>query len=174
MILIAAVAGLRISEVLALQPRDLDAAAQTLSVKRRYYRGDVDEPKSESSRRTRFVGPLMAMLERQAEGKKPDAFLFCREDGLPPDARDLQISVWKPAAERAGCYHVGFGPHVFRRLNITLRQHCGATAIEAMRGAGHSSLSQTWLYTIDDDGRERDQVNKLWERIKPGDNDNKA
>lgn len=30
----------------------------TLTVQRRWYRGDLDEPKSEASRRTRQIGPL--------------------------------------------------------------------------------------------------------------------
>jgi len=59
-ILIAAVAGLRISEILGLQIQDLDYKAQTLTVRRRVYRGEVDTPKTESSKRTRYVGPLIA------------------------------------------------------------------------------------------------------------------
>ena len=174
-ILIAAVAGLRISEILGLQIQDLDYKAQTLTVRRRVYRGDVDVPKTETSKRTRYVGPLMEPLAQQAADRKPEAFLFTREDGMPPDARDLQQHVFRPAAEKAGCYHEGFGMHVFRRLNVTYRQQVGATPIEAMRGAGHSSLNQTWLYTVDDAEREKEQVERLWDRIKPKvENDAKA
>jgi integrase len=167
MVLIAVVAGLRVSEVLGLQPRDMDIDSQALTVCRRYYRGDVDEPKTEASQRVRFIGPLAGMLAQHARGKKPDAFLFAQADGQPPDPRDLQRYCFRPAAKAVGLYQGGFGMHTFRRLNITWKQQCGATPIEAMRSAGHTSLSQTWLYTITDMEREKEQVAKLWDRIKP-------
>jgi Phage integrase, N-terminal SAM-like domain len=54
----AVVAGLRVSEVLGLQVGDIDVRAETLHVERRQHRGDIDDPKSESSRRVRQVGAL--------------------------------------------------------------------------------------------------------------------
>lgn len=60
MILTALVAGLRISEICGLQWRDIDFKAATLTVQRRWYRGDLDEPKTEASKRTRQIGPLAA------------------------------------------------------------------------------------------------------------------
>jgi integrase len=167
MVLTAALAGLRVSEVLGLQAGDIDPVAQTLTVRRRWYRDDLDEPKTESSKRTRYVGPLAAMLAQAKSSDNNRAFLFARENGDPPDGRHLQQHVFRPAAEKAGCYHPGFGIHCFRRLHITWRQQVGATPIEAMRGAGHSSLALTWLYTLDDDAREKKQVEKLRKRIQP-------
>src|SRR5438046_7269862 len=62
--------------------------------------------------------------------------------------RDLQQHVFRPAAEAVKIYHPGFGMHVFRRLNITWRQHAGASPFEAQKAAGHARPSTTWMYTI--------------------------
>jgi integrase len=166
--LTAIVSGFRVSEVLGLQVRDLDYNAQTVTIARRWHRGDLDDPKTDSSRRCRVVGPLIFELQRQAEGRQPDGFLFTNAlDGQPHDDRQLQRLVWKPAAEHAGIYHLGFGMHSFRRLNITWRQQAGATSIEAMQHAGHSSVNMTFLYSITDQQREREQVERMWLRLLP-------
>jgi len=113
-------------------------------------------------------GSLIELLLRQA-GKKPrEAYLFARENGLPPDDRDLQQHVFRPTAKKVGIYHPGFGMHSFRRLNISRRQEVGATPFEAMRAAGHANVSTTWLYTVTDAAREKKQVARLWERLAGG------
>ncbi|MEN6603727.1 MAG: tyrosine-type recombinase/integrase [Bryobacteraceae bacterium] len=165
MVLVAVVAGLRVSEVLGLKPSDIDGVKETLEIRRRWHRGDIDVPKSEASKRVRQIGPLAGDLLRLAHGIKSDEFLFARSDGNPPDDRDLQQHVFRPAAKAVGIYFQGFGMHTFRRLNISWRQEVGATPFEAMRAAGHASPSTTWLYTITDQERERQQVCRILDRI---------
>ena len=55
--------------------------------------------------------------------------------------------------------------HVFRCLNITWRQHAGASPFEAQKAAGHARPSTTWMYTITDDEREEQHVDWIWKRI---------
>ena len=141
-------------------------AIETLRVERRWNRGDVDEPKTENSKRTRQIGSLAVELLAWAGNKHPEAFIFQRDGGNPPDDRDLQQHVWRPAAETAGIYHKGFGMHTFRRLNVTWRQHAGATPTEAQKAAGHSSLDMTLLYTQNDQARGREHVSQIMGRIK--------
>lgn len=167
----AVVAGLRISEVLGLQIRDIDVRAETLHVERRQHRGDIDDPKSESARRVRQVGTLAHELIRFAGSRGPEEFIFLRIDGRLLDDRDLQQHVFRPAAETAGIYFEGFGMHTFRRLNVTWRQEVGATPIEAQKAAGHASIEMTFLYTQTDDAREREHVNRILDRLKPGSNE---
>jgi integrase len=164
-VITAVVAGLRVSEVLGLQPGDIDARGKTLRVERRQHRGDIDDPKSESSRRTRQIGSLTQELLRYAEGKAPDEFIFQRKGGRLLDDRDLQQHVFRPAARAAGVYHEGFGMHTFRRLNVTWRQEVGATPIEAQKAAGHASLDMTYLYTQTDEAREREHVDRILQRL---------
>jgi hypothetical protein len=85
--------------------------------------------------------------------------------GNPPDDRDLQQHVFRPAATAVKIYHAGFGMHSFRRLNITWRQHAGASSIEAQKAAGHARASTTWMYTIEDGERERQHVAWIHEQL---------
>jgi len=165
MVMLAVVAGLRVSEVLGLKPSDIDAANQTIKIRHRWHRGDVDVPKTEASRRVRQIGPLADELLRFSRGKNEGEFLFARADGNPPDDRDLQQHVFRPAAKAVGMYFEGSGMHTFRRLNISWRQEVGATPFEAMRAAGHTAPDTTWLYTITDQEREREHLQRIWGRL---------
>ena len=170
-VITAVVAGLRVSEVLGLQPGDIQAEKETLHVERRQHRGDVDDPKTEAAQRTRQIGSLARELLAYAGGIQPDEFIFRRKDGRLLDDRDLQQHVFRPAAEAVGIYHEGFGMHTFRRLNVTWRQEAGATPIEAQKAAGHASLDMTFLYTQTEEAREREHVGRILERLnasKPG------
>jgi integrase len=172
--LTAIASGMRVSEVLGLEPDDIDLFERTVDIDRGWCRGDHGPTKTKQSERKRYIGPLAAQLLEIGRGKK---FIFGRTgkdrygrpgDGNPPDDRDLQQHVWRPAAEAVGIYHPGFGMHVFRRLYVTWRQEAGATPLEAMKGAGHSKVDTTLLYTITDEERERQQVDWILERIMGG------
>ena len=163
-VLTACTLGLRVSEVLGLEPEDLNPLNRTLQVVRRWHRGDMGPTKSAKSRRPLQIGPLAELLTEVGRDKQ---YIFEREPGLPPDDRDLQQHVFRPAAKAVGIYHEGFGMHVFRRLNISWRQEVGATPFEAMRAAGHTKPDTTWLYTISDEARERAHVEAIWQRLMP-------
>jgi len=163
-VLTAVATGLRISEILGLRRSDIDG--ESLSATRTWGRGQVLPVKSAASRRTRQIGPLADRLLGFAASKRLNDFVFARSNGNPPDDRDLQQYVFRPAAEVAGIYHPGFGMHEFRRLNITWRQEAGATVFEAQKAAGHARPSTTWIYTITDDvERERGHVNAILGRL---------
>jgi integrase len=166
-VLTAIASGLRISEILGIQPCDVDGANQTIKVARGWRRGNVVEPKSEASKRIRKIGALAEELLRFANGKADDQFIFGRADrnGEPPDDRDLQQHVFRPTAESVGIYRPGFGMHTFRRLNITWRQEAGATPFEAQKAAGHAQPSTTWMYTITDSEREQAHVEAILDRL---------
>ena len=164
-VLIAFGTGLRISEVLGLQWRDIDLNNGTLTVSRRFYRGDLDEPKTEHSKRVRQLGPLTEEFRRRHSNQAQERFVFIGDDGhMPPDERDLLRWPLRPLLKRLGLYYPGFGWHAFRRQNVTWRQQEGATPLEAMRAAGHTRVDTTMLYTLTDAEREREQVEKMFAR----------
>lgn len=163
-VLTAIASGLRISEILGLEPADIDPAAETLQVARGWVRGEFGPTKSAASKRVREIGPLAQLLAELGRGKH---YIFEREPGLPPDDRDLQQHVFRPAAEAIGIYFEGFGMHTFRRLNISWRQEAGATPFEAQKAAGHASPLTTWNYTITDRERERGHVETILARVMP-------
>lgn len=166
MILIAALAGLRISEVLGLQWRDIDFEAGELAVNRSWYRGTVND--TEEGRRVQRARVLMPEFRRRYPGPQArEQYVFLGDDGrTPPDERDILRYELRPALKRLGLYYPGFGWHAFRRANVTLRQTVGgASAIEAQKGAGHSSLDMTMLYTVTDAEREQEQVSKVYDYL---------
>lgn len=168
LMVMAAIAGaMRVSEVLGLQGRDIDVARGAVMVWRRWHRGDVDVPKSQASEVERYVGAELSRdLAELAEG---EAWLFARPDtGEPPDDRDLQQHVFRPAAEAAGCYFAGFGMHTFKRMSVTLRQRAGATPLEAMVRAGHADLRTTMRYTIVDRYREAEILTGMLKMVGMG------
>lgn len=163
--------GLRISEVLGLRWSDIDLQAGTLTVRRRWYRGDLlEETKSHAGARTLQLGSFLTdqFRRRKGESTLPVDFVFRdpAKPQQPPDDRELLGNYFRPIIKRLGFYYEGFGWHAFRRQNITLRQHFGATPLEAMRAAGHASLDMTLLYTLTDPTRERQQIDAMFAAIQ--------
>jgi integrase len=163
--------GLRISEALGLRWSDVDLAAGTIAIRRRWYRGDLGEDgdtKSAAGERKLQLGRALAdeFKQRNPGVHRHGEFVFLGDDGrLPPDDRDLLRECFRPVVKRLGLWYKGFGWHAFRRQNVTWRQHAGATPTEAMRAAGHSSMDMTLLYTLSDAERERSQVDAMFERL---------
>lgn len=164
--------GLRISETLGLRWSDIDFHAKTITVQRRWYRGDLSEEgetKSDASNATMQLGPsmLQEFQNRFPGNHRRGQFVFVGEDGhAPPDDRDLLREEFRPVLRKLKLYYSGFGWHAFRRLHITWRQQIGgATPLEAQRAARHSSLDMTYLYTLSDANRETAQQQAMFDKL---------
>lgn len=165
--------GLRISEILGLKWQDIDFAEKTLTVCRRWYRGDAnEETKSEASAATiRLAAPMVAEFAKRYPGPHKRAqYVFLGDDGhVPPDDRDILRQEFRPVLKRLGLYYPGFGWHALRRAHITYRQSLGgATPLEAQRAARHASLDMTLLYTLSDVERETMQQQRMWDALLGG------
>ncbi len=140
--------GARISEVLGLQWKHVDLDGGWILIRQRWYRGDLDETKSERGKRDLPVGYLVKDLKAAYPGPgNRDRFVFDRGDGEPYDDRALLKDFLRPAAKELGIYFQGFGFHSLRRSNITRLQAVGASAIEAQIHAGHAKPDMTAEYT---------------------------
>lgn len=170
MILTAFLTGLRISEVCGLQWQDIDLDRGTLTVKRRWYRGDLDEPKTPTSKRKLELGPLAVEFRNRYPGPhEAHRFIFSDDGKTPVDERDILRFELRPILKRLGVYVDGMGWHAFRRTHVTMRQTVGgAVALEAMAAAGHSDVSTTAIYSLLSPERDREQVSAMFDHLMSG------
>jgi len=104
----------------------------------------------DNSRRPLTLGYLVDRYRQRAGHTKrdPKEFVFTRTDGTGLLLWDSGVRQGlKRAARLEGCDFPGFGPHSFRRANLTWSQEVGASSIEASRIAGHSTVRMTEEYT---------------------------
>jgi integrase len=83
----AVFAGFRPGEMLALQRRHVSEDGTVVRVEQRVYRGDIDDPKTDPSRREVAIPPRTAELLLEwmntSVGPEPDAYVFAGEKGKP-------------------------------------------------------------------------------------------
>jgi integrase len=111
---------------LGLRWQDIDFEKRTLMVTHSLWRGQLLEPKTESSRVSVYLSdPLFDALVEHRERSvysRPDDFVFCREDGSPADPEYLRRDVLYPALEEVGIKRLPrkHGFHLFRHSAATI------------------------------------------------------
>jgi integrase len=162
--------GARISEVLGLTMKHIDLGRGIVHIQQRHCRGDIDVPKTKNSRRVLTLGELASrykswMAERNIT--EPQHWIFPQEDDPQRPMWDSGVrKALKIAARAVGCDFPGFGLHSLRRANITWRQEVGASAIEASKIAGHSSVNMTNDYTHVQLRRQEELTRAIQERLR--------
>jgi integrase len=149
---------LRVSETLGLQEKHLDCANELIRIEQRFYRGDLDAPKNEQSRRLVPMGYLVHDLKQLCLGD-PERYVFQietkpkwgtkRGERLNPkaicrDDRDLNQHFLRPIAKELGFYWKGFGFHALRREAITAIGSVAGIG-QAMNAAGHTHADMSLL-----------------------------
>lgn len=138
-------AGLRVSEVCGLAPRDLRPTADPPTLRVRGGKGDKDRDLGLHPELTEALAPWIKV--------RPDSnFLFCTLDGGPIQARYVHAMVTR-YAERAEVFKptrdnelVPINPHVLRHSFATAMLDRGANVYQVQRALGHSALSTTEIY----------------------------
>ena len=146
----------------------VDLQAGVIHIVRRNWRGDIDDPKSRTSKRPLTLGYLADRYRAKAAVEKPQskAWVFTRIDGTGLPLWDSGVrQALKKAAVVEGCDFAGLGPHAFRRANITWRQEVGGSSIEASKIAGHSTIRMTEEYTKIQLGRQEKLTRLIQERL---------
>jgi len=160
--------GARISEILGLKWCHVDLQTGILRIAQRYWRGDIDDPKSKTSKRPLTLGYLgdRYRAKAAADNAKADSWVFVRTDGSGLPLWDSGVrQALKRAAVAEGCDFPGLGPHSFRRANITWRQEVGGSSIEASKIAGHSTVRMTEEYTKIQLTRQEELTRLIQERL---------
>ena len=124
LVLVTAATALRISEILALQWRDIDVENQCIYVRRAYVYGTFGKPKSKASKRPVPLHPLLAAhllnWRRETPYRKEEDLVFPSfklKGTKPPRANMLLSDHLRPAAMKVGVVAPPrvFGFHTFRR-----------------------------------------------------------
>ena len=148
--------------------RHVDDEKGAIRIAQRNWRGDIDGPKTDESKRTLALGGLAARYElwiAKLKHKGPDAWVFPQEDDSTQPRWDSGIrQALKTAAALEGVDFEGFGPHSLRRSNITIRQEVGGSSIEASRIAGHANTKITEEYTFVQLKRQEELTRRIQER----------
>jgi integrase len=160
--------GTRISEVTGLKIKYVDLEKGTIQIAERNWRGDIDVPKTDKSKRILALGGLTPRYRTWIENldcRDPDAWVFPQENDQNQPRWDSGVrQTLKRAAAALNLDFPGFGPHSLRRANITWRQQVGATSIEASRIAGHTKTKVTDEYTLVPLKRQEDLTRRIQEK----------
>lgn len=137
MLMLAYGLGLRLSEVLALTPQDVDSKRMTLYIRGGKGKKDRDLPLPES---------LLLVLREQFREYRPTTYLFEGQyPGEPYSERSLQ-QVIKQAAARAGILRP-VSMHMLRHSYATHLMEAGVDTRVIQDLLGHNSIKTTEIYT---------------------------
>jgi len=129
MFAIAAMCGLRVGEVVALQKDDLDFTHRLIHVRRSAWYGRVQTLKSKSSRAYVVMPEALLTLLREylvTWETNPEGFLFLNRNGRPYAANKVvEYGLW-PALDRLKLPRGGM--HAFRHAHASLLMDVGAPA----------------------------------------------
>jgi integrase len=151
---VCATTGLRISEVLGLQWRDIDWKTLQMDVIRSVVDGIVGKCKTEASRRPvpidQFTADELLGWKQESCYVRPEDWVFASEkvEGrMPPWSDTLLDRFLQPAAKRAGITkRVGF--HTFRHTYSTLLKANGADVKVVQELMRHANVTTTMnIYT---------------------------
>ena len=166
---VAAVTGLRASELFALKWPDVDFARRLLFVRRTYYRGEFGLPKTNSSERVVPLGAvLVTALERHQKTQRRFAMdlVFPNAIGRPYESANLLKRVLHPTLKALGLPKAGW--RVFRRSVATALSEMREPVRTAQQVLGHSSAQTTLAYYIQSvEESQRSAITRLEERMMP-------
>jgi len=160
--------GARISEVTGLQVKHINLDKACIRIEQRHWRGDIDDPKTERSKRTLTLGSLVERMRdwiAALPASSPDAWVFPQDNRKKPMWDSGVRKALKDAAKLESCDFPGFGLHSLRRANITWRQEVGGSSIEASRIAGHASTRMTEEYTVVQLNRQAELTRRIQEKV---------
>jgi len=141
---VTAALGLRISETLGLQWKDLDFEANTISIERGVIGGETNNVKTEGSRQVLPLHQNLVDLLREWRAYRPvigDWIFGSERTGRPYDRDPLREEYLKPAGARIGAS--GLGWHSLRHLNRAIQKQIGLPMETQRNLMRHSRIATT-------------------------------
>ena len=172
MVTLAILTGLRVGEILGLRWMDVDLVTAQIQIRQRCYRGDLDSPKTKSSRRTLHLPKpcldALKLLKAKCASPEGSALVFQTGNGTPYSDTNILHRELKPAGQKIGAPWLSW--HAFRRTHATLLQLAGGSVKDAQAQLGHSKLSTTLdIYTLPLPAHQREAVENLSRMVTNGD-----
>jgi integrase len=151
MVILTALTGLRVGELLALRWKMVDLTAGTIRISESMFHGQVQLPKSERSVRVLPIGPQTRLLleehRRRAAAKwNEEGLVFPNKFGGPLRESNLLERVLRPAGKAAGLGRITW--HQLRHVHASTLHDIGIPAKIAQQQLGHASIEATLnIYT---------------------------
>jgi len=165
-----ALTGVRVGELLALQWKDIDWDAKTITFSKGFWRGRLLESTKTDQDHIRHISKtLESVLADHLQISKnigPDDFVFCRsdEDVRPHDPDDLRREVLYPVLDRCGIKRTprADGFHAFRRATGRYLRKTSGLELAAVQ-LGHKRMTTTDEHYND---RDLDDLKKAAELVE--------
>jgi integrase len=167
---------MRLGELIALQPGDLDFNGGFIEVRRNFTRGNLTSTKTGKIRRVDMSNELSETLKAYMVERKKDAlrngwgeppeWLFYGVEGHMVDGDNFRKRVFKKVLEKAGLRQIRF--HDLRHTYATLRIAKGDNIMDASKQLGHHSVKMTLdVYAHWMPGGKKEEVNGLDAKVAP-------
>ncbi len=144
-VLVAALTGMRIGEILALRWRSLDLLHGSILIRESVSEGRFGSPKTRSSRRdVPMSEPVQKAFEVQRGQSRqtfPDDLVFATRKQTPLNPKNLLRRVLRPTCVALGLPAITW--HSFRHTHATLLGEVGESLRTAQAILGHSDLGTT-------------------------------
>lgn len=164
MVITAACLGLRVSELLGLQWRDINFDKLEVKIQRSLVEGEVNPTKTEASEKPLPLDPDMADLllaHKRRKGQVADSdFVFAGRSGSPPWPDTILTDYLKPAATKAGIGRIGW--HTLRHTYSTLLRVLGTDVKVQQELLRHADIQTTLnVYTQAISAAKREAASKV-------------
>jgi integrase len=166
-VLMGALTGLRIGELLGLYVEDVDLTRAVISVRRDVYRGHVGTPKTPGSERQVPLASSLIPVLTHWLGIRPagSEWLFPSAARTPLRDRNLMRRHLWPACESLGITR--FGWHSLRHTFSTYNGNAGVAMPVLQALLGHASPETTMIYTHPLEDVKRQAVENLARLLFP-------
>jgi integrase len=171
---VAALTGIRQGELFGLTWENVDLANGELTIAKALWRGELQLPKSNSSRVIPFAAVLHSVLvwhKQLSEKTRPDDFVFCKSDGSALNSDVVRRDVLYPVLDRLNI------PRSKRESGFHAFRHAAATFINSQTGnlklaqelLGHADVGTTAnIYTHPTTQAQREAVAVIERLLFPG------
>jgi integrase len=141
--------GWRKTELLQLRVNQIELANHTIRL-------EVGETKNDAGRTVKMTTEVFTLLSACVSGKRPEDYVFTRQDGKP--VKDFR-KTWRNVSKAAGV--AGLLLHDLRRSGVRNLRRLGVAESAAMKISGHKTASVFRRYDITDEADLADAAARL-------------